>query len=136
VAGQVQRSPGAIGYVELIYALKNNINYGAVKNPEGEFVQANLETLTAAAQGALANIPSDLRYSLTNVSGKNAYPISGTTWAVLYVNQPPEKAQELVNFLRWVTHEGQQYTKDLQYAHLPKELVERIDQKLELIKAK
>jgi phosphate transport system substrate-binding protein len=90
--------------------------------------------VTAAASGALSQIPDDLRYSLTDPPGKDAYPISGTTWAVLYVNQPPATGKAVVDFLRWITHEGQQYAKDLQYAKLPQGLVERVDKKLDSIK--
>jgi phosphate transport system substrate-binding protein len=135
VAGKVAQSPGSIGYVELIYALQSKIAFGFVQNKEGEFPEPGLESVTAAAKGALANIPDDLRYSITNAPGKESYPISGTVWAVLYVNQPADKGPALVEFLRWVTHDGQQYTKDLQYARLPDELVKRIDDKLALIKS-
>jgi phosphate ABC transporter phosphate-binding protein len=134
VAGQVKRSPGSLGYIELIYALKNNINFGLVKNKEGVPIKASLDSVTAAASGALSQIPDDLRYSLTDPPGKESYPISGTTWAVLYVNQPSAKGKTVVDFLRWITHEGQQYAKDLQYSKLPQGLVERLDQKLDSIK--
>src|SRR5205807_2398294 len=104
VAGKVGQSPGAIGYVELIYALQNKIKFGPVQNREGQFVLPSLESVTAAAKGALTDIPEDLRYSLTNAPGKASYPISGTVWAVLYVNQPKDKGPAVVEFLRWLTH--------------------------------
>jgi phosphate ABC transporter phosphate-binding protein len=134
VAGKVAQSPGAIGYVELIYALQNKINCGVVQNPEGKFVTPSLESVTAAARGALTHIPDDLRYSLTNAPGKDAYPICGTVWAVLYVNQPPVKGEAVVRFLHWVTHEGQEYAKNLDYAGLPAELVQRLDKKLDQVR--
>jgi phosphate transport system substrate-binding protein len=134
VAGQVKRSPGSIGYIELIYALKNSINFGLVKNKEGVPIKGSLDSVTAAASAALSQIPDDLRYSLTNAPGKDAYPISGTVWAVLYVNQPPATGKTVVDFLRWITHEGQQYAKDLQYAKLPQGLVDRLDKKLDSVK--
>jgi phosphate transport system substrate-binding protein len=134
VAGQVARSPGSLGYVELEYALRNKLQYGAVQNKDGEFVQANLDSITKAAEAALKDIPADLRYSLNNASGKEAYPICGTTWAVLYEKQPANKAKALADFLRWATHEGQEYTKDLNYARLPESLVKRVDEKLGAIK--
>ena len=96
-------------------------------------VQGSLQTVTAAGSGALADIPGDLRYSLTNVPGKNAYPISGTVWAVLYVKQPAKKGKAIVDFLRWVTHEGQAYAEELDYARLPGGLVERLDKKLDMV---
>jgi phosphate transport system substrate-binding protein len=135
VSGQITRSQGSIGYVELTYARQNNTTYGSVKNRNGEFVKASLESVTAAAQGALKSIPPDLRYSMVNAPGKDAYPIAGTTWAVAYQKPPEGKAEMLVKFLRWVTHEGQQYTKDLQYAPLPEEMVKRIDEKLKLMES-
>jgi phosphate transport system substrate-binding protein len=133
VAGQVKRTPGSMGYIELTYALQNNIKYGLVQNREGEFVQANLESVTAAAAGALAEIPDDLRYSLTDPPGKEAYPISGTVWAVIYVNQPPGKGKAVVDFLRWVTHEGQEHAAALHYARLPQGLIPRVEQQLDKV---
>src|SRR5438045_2365205 len=76
VSGLVKQSPGAIGYVELIYALQNNIPFGDVQNADGQFVRASLESVTAAAAGAAANMPADFRISITNAAGKTAYPIS------------------------------------------------------------
>jgi phosphate ABC transporter phosphate-binding protein len=134
VAGQVTRSAGSIGYVELTYALQNKIAFGLVINKEGMPVKPDLQSVTAAAAGALESIPDDLRYSITNAPGKNAYPISGTTWAVLYVNQPADKGKAVVDFLRWCTHEGQQYTDALDYARLPEGLVKRVEKKLDEVK--
>ena len=133
MAGKVSQSPGGIGYVELIYALQNNITFGPVQNQEGQFIKPNLESVTAAAQGALIHIPEDLRYSLTDAPGKDSYPISGTVWAVIYVAQPAGKGQAVVDYLRWVTHEGQQHAKDLDYARLPDELVQRLEKKLDQV---
>src|SRR4051794_30396282 len=98
------------------------MSYGAVQNAENVYVLASLASITAAADSALQEIPDDLRYSLTNAPGKEAYPISGTVWAVLYVNQPSGKGQALVDFLRWVTHDGQAFTANLHYTRLPKGL--------------
>ena len=134
VAGKVSQSPGGVGYVELIYALQNKIKFGLVQNREGEFITPSLESVTAAARAALTEIPEDLRYSLTNAPGKDSYPISGTVWAVIYVNQPPGTGQTVVDFLRWVTHEGQNYAKDLAYARLPDELVVRLEKKLDQVR--
>lgn len=134
VAGQIKRSPGSLGYIELIYALQNNIPFGVVQNKEGVPIKASLESVTAAASGALSQIPDDLRYSLTDAPGKDAYPISGTVWAVVYANQPPSTGKAVVDFLRWITHEGQQYAAELHYAHLPQGLVDRLEKKLDAIK--
>jgi phosphate transport system substrate-binding protein len=136
VTGFVSRSPGAITYVELIYALKNSekVKYGPVKNKDGEFVLASMQSVTAAARNSLTEIPDDLRYSLTDAPGKDSYPISGTNWAIVYANPPGGKGPMIVEFLRWVTHEGQERCEGLHFARLPAELVARVDQKLALIK--
>ena len=135
VAGFISRTPGAIGYVELIYALKNNIKFGSVENAAGKFIVADMKSVTAAANSSLKQIPEDLRYSITNAPGEDAYPISGTTWAILYVNQPGDKVKALTGFLKWVTHEGQKYCEELHYAPLPEGLVKKVDEKLTLVKA-
>jgi len=140
VAGQVRLNQGAIGYVELSYAMKDKIKFGAVKNQAGEVVLPSLESVTSAAQAALGEgqIPDDLRYSLTNMPGKLSYPISGTVWAVLYVNPPSNHGQAVVDFLRWAVREdsGQKYCADLHYAPLPTEMVARIDAVLGKVKVK
>jgi phosphate transport system substrate-binding protein len=136
VSKAVKESPGAIGYVELLYALKIKMGYGAVQNQAGKFIHADLASVTAAAKGALKQIPDDLRFSLTNAPGEDAYPISGTVWAVCYVNQPPDRVQGLTNFLRWITHEGQARAGALRYARLPEALIQRVDKKLSEIRAR
>jgi phosphate ABC transporter phosphate-binding protein len=133
VAMRVAATPGAIGYIELIYALQNNIKYGAVLNKEKVALKGDLKSVTAAADNALTTIPEDLRFSITDAPGKDSYPISGTDWAVLYVKQPKDKGQAVVDFLRWCTHDGQQFCEALQYAKLPKGLVERLDKKLDAV---
>ena len=98
----MKATPGAIGYIELTYALQNDIKFGTVKNKTGETITADLKSVTAAADTSLKNIPDDLRYSITDAEGKDSYPIAGTTWAVIYVNQPADKGQQVVDFLRLV----------------------------------
>src|SRR5262249_36199380 len=117
-------------------ALEQKIGYGAVQNLEGAFVLGDLKSVTAAARAALANIPDDLRFSLTAAPGKDSYPISGANWAITYVNPPGGKGQQVVDFLRWVTHEGQESCEALHYARLPQALVQRVEKKLEQIKTK
>jgi phosphate transport system substrate-binding protein len=90
--------------------------------------------VTAAAHNSLTTIPDDLRYSITDTRGKDSYPISGTVWAVVYDKLPSDKGQMVVDFLRWVTHEGQEYAPELQYSTLPRGLVERLEKKLDRIK--
>jgi phosphate ABC transporter phosphate-binding protein len=134
VSGHVSRSSGAIGYVELIYALHNKIPYGWVRNRTGQFIEPTLESVKAAAAGVLTTMPPDLRYTLTDVDAKGAYPICATTWAVVFVNQPQAKAKVLSDFLHWMTHAGQKYTSELHYAALPPQLAERASALIKEIK--
>jgi phosphate transport system substrate-binding protein len=134
VANRVKATDGALGYIELIYAVQNDIKFGRVKNKAGEAIKADLKSITAAADAKLKNIPDDLRYSITDAEGKDSYPISGTTWAVVYTNQPADKAQIIVDFLRWCIHDGQKFCEDLHYAKLPPGLVEKADKKLDMVK--
>ncbi len=125
VAGMIRQTPGAIGYIELIYAVNNNISYGSVKNSAGVFVKASLQSVTAAA--ASAKMPADYRVSITNAPGKDAYPIASFTW--LLIPQPfkdAAKGKIIVDFLNWELDNGQQMASSLQYAPLPKEVVDRI----------
>jgi phosphate ABC transporter phosphate-binding protein len=136
IANQVSRTVGSIGYLELTYALESNLHFGQVKNREGKLVTANLESVTAAA-GALANIPADLRLPLVDAAGENTYPITGMSYALVYTEQTSNPyGSELVAFLRWATHEGQAYVKELRYAPLPPELVQHIDVALGTVKLK
>jgi len=125
VAEYVKKTSGSIGYVELSYAHRLDIMFGLVQNREGEFVRARQESVTAAAENILAEIHDDLRFSLTNASGKGSYPISGTTWAVIYLHQPHRKGQQLVDFLNWVLDKGQAYAEPQFYARLPDSLAAR-----------
>jgi phosphate transport system substrate-binding protein len=135
VASAVAGTPGAIGYVELIYALENKqLNIALVANREGKYVQPSLESVTKAATASLKKIRPDLRFSIVDPPGKDVYPISGTTWAVCKVQQPAGKAQLLADFLRWCIHEGQDHTRDLHYARLPGELVKLAEKKIDLLK--
>lgn len=132
VAADVKQNQGSLGYVELVYAANNNITYGGVINATGKPIHASIESVSAAA--ALRDIPADLRLSITNASGENAYPISGLTWILLYKEQEdPDKAEALVDFLWWATHDGQALAAPLHYAPLPKELVPLIERKLKSV---
>jgi len=124
VSGMVRQTPGSIGYVELIYALQNKIAFGSVQNASGEFVKASVEAVTTAAGSAAANMPADFRVSITNASGKSAYPISSFTWLLLY-EEPKDKAQGkvMVDFVKWALTDGQKYCADLGYAPLPASVV-------------
>ncbi|MCL5408688.1 MAG: phosphate ABC transporter substrate-binding protein PstS [Candidatus Omnitrophica bacterium] len=120
VSGIVQETPGSIGYVELIYALQNNIPYALIRNKMGKYVEATLDSTSVAGN---VNLPADMRVSITDTSEKSGYPISGFTWILVYKNQDyagrsKEEAKELVNLLWWIIHQGQKYTKPLYYASL------------------
>ena len=133
VAGQIKQTPGALGYVELIYAVQNKMPYADVKNSAGEFVKASLDSITAAL--ATAEIPDDFRFSITNAPGKDAYPISGATWILVYRDQKdPAKGKKMVEFLKWAEKDGEQMAKDLQYAPLPENLQQRVLQRVNEIK--
>jgi len=124
VSGLVTQTPGAIGYVELIYALQTRISYGVVENSGGAFVKASVQSVTAAAASAAPNMPADFRVSITNAPGKDAYPISSFTWLLLYEN-PKDKAQAkvMVDFVKWALTDGKKYCAGLGYAPLPGNVV-------------
>ena len=120
----MRQTPGAIGYVELIYAVQNKIAYGAVQNLAGEFVRASEASVTAAAASAAGKMPADFRVSITNAEGKGVYPVSSFTWLLLY-ESPRDKAQGkvMVEFMQWALSEGQKLAGPLGYAPLPAEVV-------------
>ena len=133
VSGQVKQTPGAIGYVELIYATQNKMPYAEVKNTAGEFVKPSLESITAAL--STGDIPEDFRFSITNAPGKDAYPICGATWLLVYEQQKDAaKGKKLVEFLKWAAKDGEKMAKDLQYAPLPDTLQQRVLKKIDEIK--
>jgi phosphate transport system substrate-binding protein len=133
VAGQIKQTPGAVGYVELIYAIQNKMPYADVKNSAGEFVKASLESITAAM--ATAEIPDDFRFSMTNAPGKGAYPIAGATWLLVYEQQKDAtKGKKLVEFLKWAAKDGEKMAQDLQYAPLPESLQQRVLKRIDDIK--
>ena len=125
VAAMVRQIEGSVGYVELIYALQNNINYAWVKNSSGNWLRATTEGVSAAAAGA--KIPADYRVSITNAPGKDAYPISSFTW--LLIPNPPKDAtngKAIKDFLGWMLDKGESETTALHYAPLPDSVVMRV----------
>ncbi|HLY99247.1 MAG TPA: phosphate ABC transporter substrate-binding protein PstS [Candidatus Angelobacter sp.] len=134
VSGTVKQTEGGIGYVELIYALSNNLSYGSVQNPAGQFVKANLESVTAAA-ASVKDMPEDFRVSITNAPGKAAYPISSFTWLLIPAKwSDAGKKKVMIDFLNWMLEGGQGMVGNLQYAPLPKNVVAKEKQKLTQIK--
>ena len=125
VAGSIRQLQGAIGYVELIYAVQNNIAYGSVKNAAGTFVKASLASVTAAAASA-PKMPADFRVSITNAPGKDAYPISSFTWLLIPAqSKEAAKGKILADFLNWMSTDGQKMTTALSYAPLPEVVVQK-----------
>jgi len=134
VSGQIKQTPGAIGYVELIYAIQNKMPYAEVKNAAGQFVKASIESVTAAL--GTANIPDDFRFSMTNAPGESAYPIAGATWLLVYEQQKdPAKGKKLIEFLKWAVTKGEGMAKDLNYAPLPNEVQQRVLKRIDEIKS-
>jgi phosphate transport system substrate-binding protein len=125
VAGYIRNIQGSIGYIELIYALQNKINYGSVKNASGNFVKASLESTTAAAAGA--QMPADYRVSITNAPGKDAYPIASFTWLLIpQQSKDQNKGRILREFVEWMATGGQKMTNQLSYAPLPENVAQKI----------
>ncbi len=134
VAGQIKNTPGALGYVELAYAITNKLPVASVKNAAGKFIEPTIASTTAAAAGAANNMPADFRVSLTNAPGDAAYPIASFTWLLVYKDQPDEaKGKLLAKFLWWAIHDGQRYPQDLLYAPLPAPVVKQIEEKVKQI---
>jgi phosphate transport system substrate-binding protein len=132
VAAQVAQIPGAIGYVELAYAIQNNLTWAAMQNKSGKFVEPGLEATTAAAVGI--TLPDDMKVLLTDSENPNAYPIVGFTWVLAYQNQPDKaKGQALVYYLWWSIHDGQKFTTDLLYAPLSAGAVQKAEAEIKSI---
>lgn len=135
VAGQVKQTPNSIGYVELIYATQNKIPYGAVQNAAGQFLKADLDSVTAAAAGASQSMPEDFRVSITNAPGKGAYPIATFTWLLI-----PDKIEDsakkaaITGFLKWMITTGQKDCAAMSYAPLPKAVAAREEKQLAKIR--
>jgi phosphate transport system substrate-binding protein len=134
VAGLIRQMQGGIGYVELIYALQNNIPYGSVRNAAGSFLKASLEGVTAAAASA-PKMPEDFRISITDAPGKDAYPISSFTWLLIpEQSKDGAKGKILADFLNWMTKDGQKMTAALSYAPLPESVVQKEKEAIKLVK--
>jgi phosphate transport system substrate-binding protein len=124
VTGLLKNTPGTIGYVELIYAIQNNIPYGEVQNASGQYVKASIDSVTAAAAGAAKSIPDDFRVSITDAPGKTAYPISSFTWLLIPAQiQDAGKRDIIKGFLKWMLTDGQKDCAGLSYAPLPAPVV-------------
>ncbi len=126
VAGLVRQLPGALGYIELIYALQNHISFGSVKNPAGNFVKASIAGVTEAA-ASVKQMPADYRVSITNAPGANAYPISSFTWLLVPVKTAdPVKGKVLKDLLSWIVNSGESEVSALSYAPLPQSVAAKV----------
>ena len=136
VTGQVKNTPNTIGYVELAYAAKNKLPAAHIKNAAGSFIEPSIDAVTAAAAASVANMPDDLRISITNAAGAQAYPISSYTYILVYKNQKDAaKGKALVDFLWWGIHDGETFGKELQYAPLPADVVKKAETKINSVTA-
>jgi phosphate transport system substrate-binding protein len=135
VAGLVKQTPFSIGYVELIYAVQNKMEYGSMKNASGNFVKADFNSISDAAAGAATNMPADFRVSINNAPGKNAYPISTFTWLLIPDKiADAAKKKSIIDFLQFMMTTGQADAQGLSYAPLPKSIVAKEQKQLALIK--
>jgi phosphate transport system substrate-binding protein len=134
VTGQVKQTPNSIGYVELIYAEQNKMPVASIKNSAGQMIRPALDSITAAAASIAGQMPDDMRVSITNAPGASAYPISSFTYLLVYKDQPDSaKGKALVDFLWWAIHDGEQMARDLLYAPLPAEVVQKAEAKINSI---
>ncbi len=135
VAGMVRQSPNSFGYVELIYARGNNMQFGAVKNSAGKFVKASTDGVTAAAAAAAKSMPADYRVSITNAAGPASYPISSFTWLLIPLKSTdPAKAKALAEFLGWMLDKGEAEASAMTYAPLPKPVQDMVRKSIAQVK--
>ena len=136
VAGVIKQQKGAFGYVELIYAVKNHLAYGKVQNKSGEFVKADLKSVTAAA-AAVKDIPADFRVSITDEAGTGVYPISTYTWLLVPAKiSDAAKQKAVTGFLKWAITSGQGSVESLDYAKLPQSVVAKEEKQIAMITTK
>jgi phosphate transport system substrate-binding protein len=134
VAGMIRQMSGSIGYIELIYAVQNHIDYGSVKNASGTFVKASLTSVTSAA-GSVSSMPADFRVSITNAPGKDAYPISSFTWLLIPAqSKDASKGKILADFLNWMVDDGQKMTAELTYAPLPESVASKVKAEIKQVR--
>lgn len=135
VAGQVKNTRYAIGYAELAYAFENKLTYATLKNKSDQFVEPSIKSTSAAAAAAAKQMPADYRISLVNQPGKEAYPIVGFTWLLVYEQQKDKvKGKKLVEFLEWSLHKGQKMASGLLYAPLPENVQKMVGKTIKTIK--
>jgi phosphate transport system substrate-binding protein len=135
VAGQIKTTQYTIGYVELAYAFENKLPVAAIRNKAGRFVEPTIASTTAAAAGAAKHMPADYRISLVNQPGKDAYPIAGFTYLLVYEQQKDKvKGKKLVEFLTWELKKGQKMAASLLYAPLPGNVEQMVERTIKTLK--
>jgi phosphate transport system substrate-binding protein len=128
VAQRAKSSPNSIGYVELIYAENNKLNYGNVRNAAGAFIKPDVASIKAAAAIVAGKLPDDFRVSLVNTSAKNGYPITTFTWLLVPEQfKDPAKAKAMGDFVRWALTKGQSMAEPLTYSPLPPEVITKAE---------
>ena len=135
VTGVIKNTPGTVGYVEFVYAEANKLPVALLKNKAGVFVAPSVKAVTAAATGALKQMPEDFKLSLTDADGKDSYPISGFTYLLVYKKMEAAKGKKLIGFLKWALTDGQKLAEPLSYAPLPKSLAAKVEKKVLELKA-
>lgn len=135
VSGMVRQAPFSIGYVELIYALQNKMEYGSVKNADGKFIKATPDAVTAAAAAAAKTMPADYRVSITNAHGAESYPISSFTWLLIPTHfADPAKGKAVADFLVWMLDNGESEASGMGYAPLPKQVQVMVRKSIAIVK--
>jgi len=135
VAGMVRQSPNSFGYVELIYAVTNHMQFGTVRNGAGKFVKASPEGVTAAAAAVAKTMPADYRVSITNAPGAESYPISSFTWLLIpYHFADPSKGAAMQGFLEWMLDKGEGEAVGMSYASLPPQVATKVRATIRQIK--
>lgn len=136
VAGQVKQTPGSVGYVELAYARQNRLPAAALRNAAGNYVEPTIESISAAAAGAMSSVDvgSDYRVSIVNATGDSVYPIASFTWLLVYeIQSDSVKGRKLADFMRWMYADGQRSAASLDYAPLPEALAQQLSQRVSVI---
>ena len=135
VSGLIRQTPYSVGYVELIYAIQNKMDYAKVKNHSGKYIKATLGSVSEAAAGVAKTMPDDFRVSITDPPGEGVYPISSFTWLLIPEEiKDAKKGKAIADFLKWMLHDGQNLTEPLSYAKLPNEIVQKEEKAILKIK--
>jgi len=134
VAGQIKTTQYTIGYVELAYAFENKLPFAILKNKAGSWVEPSIQSTSAAANAAIKHMPADYRISLVNQPAKDAYPIVGFTWLLVYQDQKDKlKGKKVAEFLNWSLHKGQKMAAPMLYAPLPESVLKMVEKTIKSI---